>query len=428
MNRNKNQAYIDILKKELIPAIGCTEPTAIALVAARTVVLLGRVPERIDAIISGDIIKNAKSAVVPNTGGRCGIKAAMAAGVIAGRPDLMLEALSVITEQQQHEIGNYLNSCPIKIETSHSNHVFLIDITAYAGDDCVRVKMQDSHTNIVLEEKNGDTLLNIENAEQTQTDEKYGYLNVADIVSFAQEADISDISEFILRQIEYNVTIAEEGLQKEYGANIGKTLISLYGNEDVRVRAKARAAAGSDARMSGSTLPVVVVSGSGNQGITACVPVVEYAKSIDASQEQLIRAVALSDLFAIYLKHGMGKLSAFCGALCAGIGAACGIAFLDGKGKEEIAQTIDNSVGILSGMICDGAKASCAAKIAASVDSAIFSYEMCLSGQKFCVGDGIVAENADKTVQNIARLGSVGLKQADMEILEMMLQTERNPG
>ncbi|MDE6943285.1 MAG: L-serine ammonia-lyase, iron-sulfur-dependent, subunit alpha [Lachnospiraceae bacterium] len=424
MEIQKYQAFIDILRKELIPAVGCTEPTAIALVAARTRELLGCLPERVEVYVSGDIIKNAKSAVVPNTGGRCGIRTAVAAGVCAGMADRSLEVLSDVTDRQRQMIVEYLDSCSITVALSDDGHVFEIDVKAYARGSYARVKMQEEHTNIVYEEKDGEVLYDRGEQKQEKEEALYAMMNVADIVAFADALELTAVSDIIRRQIQYNGKIAEEGLRKDYGANIGKTLLALYGEEDVRVRAKARAAAGSDARMSGSILPVIVVSGSGNQGITATVPVVEYAKAQGASEEMLIRAVALSDLFAIYLKHGMGKLSAFCGALCAGIGAACGIAYLKGGRETEIAHTIVNAVAVLSGMICDGAKPSCAAKIAAAVDSAIFGYEMYLNGQEFLSGDGIISENADKTIENIAHLGSVGLKQADWEILQMMLQNE----
>ena len=419
-------AFIQIFREELIPAIGCTEPTAIAYAAARAREILGMVPEKMRITVSGDIVKNAKSAVVPNTGGMVGIRAAAAAGAIAGKGEKCLEVLAAVTDTQIEEIKEYFTKNSIEVELSKSGRTFEILAEAFYGNSVARVQIADSHTNLVYMEKDGEILLSRDLEQKAgEHREIYKLLNVKNIIAFAETVELDEVKEIILRQVAYNTAISEEGLQKNYGANIGRTILELEGKGDVRVRARAKAAAGSDARMSGSALPVVVVSGSGNQGITASVPVVEYAREAGASEELMIRSLMVSDLVAIYLKDGIGKLSAFCGAVCAGVGAACGIAFMKGGREAEISHTIVNTVGIISGMICDGAKPSCAAKIAAAVDSAIFGYEMYMAGNQFRCGDGIVSCSADETVKNIGRLGSVGLKTADEEILNMMLQSER---
>lgn len=417
------EAFVNILKEELVPAVGCTEPIAIALAAAKARELLGSLPSDVTIKVSGNIIKNAKSVVVPNTGGMVGIKAAVAAGVIVGNTKSELELLKNVSEEQKAEIADYLKNHTIEVVLADSDRVFEIDVEAVSGDDHVRVMIADEHTNFVYIEKNNEVLFHKqENDTSSDDEEDLSRITVSRILHFADCVELSQIQELISRQIDFNTSIAEIGLTHDFGANVGKTLLTCYDSNDVRVRARAKAAAGSDARMSGSVNPVVVVCGSGNQGITAAVPVAEFAKELNAPREKLIRAVLVSDLVAIYLKKGIGKLSAFCGALCAGIGAACGIAYLTGGREEEISYTISNACAVLPGMICDGAKASCAAKIAASVESGIFALEMYRKGQKFCPGEGLITDNVDITVRNIARLGRVGLKTADYEILQMMLQ------
>lgn len=419
-------AFIQILKDELIPAIGCTEPTAIAYAAAKAREILGELPERLHLTVSGDIVKNAKSAVVPNTNGMVGIKAAAAAGVVAGQGARGLEVLAYVTNAQMEAIQEYHSQDVIDVELSQSDRTFEIIVEAFGKESASKVQIVDSHTNLVSMEKNGEVLFS-KNVQEVSKghDEAYKSLNVKNIIDFARSVELEAIGDVIRQQITYNTAISEEGLRRDYGANIGRTILELQGEGDVRVRAKAKAAAGSDARMSGSTLPVVVVCGSGNQGITASIPVVEYARDAGVSEEMMIRSLIVSDLVAIYLKDGIGKLSAFCGAVCAATGAACGIAYMNGGREDEISHTIVNTLGIISGMVCDGAKPSCAAKIAAAVDCAIFGYEMYLMGNQFRCGDGIVSFSADETVKNVGRLGSVGLKSADEEILQMMLGCER---
>lgn len=422
LNSEKYDAFIRILKKELVPAMGCTEPISLAYAAAKARDVLGRIPNKIDVEVSGNIIKNVKSVVVPNTNGLKGIKAAVAAGVMVGDSSKALEVLAFVKEKEKPLIKKYLESCEITVKPAESKLNFDIILTLYKDNSYSKIRLIDDHTNIVLIEKDKKELFKIstKNGFCTEDADK-DLLSIKDIVDFANTVDLNDIADVISRQIDYNSKICEEGLTNDYGASIGKVLLSSYGS-DIKVRAKAKAAAGSDARMNGCELPVIIVSGSGNQGITASVPIIEYAKEINASEEMLYRAIILSDLIAIYQKFGIGSLSAFCGAVCAGCASGAGIAYMLSKGKKEaIESTIINALGIISGVVCDGAKASCAGKIAASIDAAILGYNMYLHGKRFFNGDGIVAKNADETIKNIWRLGKYGMFQTDKEILTIMV-------
>ena len=414
--------FVQILREELVPAMGCTEPIAIAYGAAKARVILGRLPEDVEVMASGNIIKNVKSVVVPNTGGLKGIEAAAAAGIVAGKADRILEVLSEVTQQQREEIATFMQACPIRVVPDESDAVFAITLTLRAGKDSVRLAIADYHTHIVLIERSGEVLLRDGKAhegpcESSLTDR--GVLSVEAICDFAQSCDLGDVRELVERQIEYNYAIAEEGMRSEWGANIGKVMKRSCGT-DVRHRARYMAAAASDARMSGCEMPVIIVSGSGNQGITASVPVIEYAKHLGADRETMIRAVLLSDLLTIHLKTGIGRLSAYCGAVSAGCAAGAGVAWLHGGGLSEIAHTLVNSLAIVSGMICDGAKPSCAAKIAAAVDAGLMGYEMFHCNQQFFGGDGIVTKGVENTIDNIGRIGRLGMRETDREIIRIM--------
>ena len=420
LDSKKTDAYIAILKEELQLATGCTEPIAIAYCAARLRDVLGAVPQRIDAEVSGNILKNVKSVVVPNTGGLKGIGAAISVGIVAGETERILQVISAVSHDKHADIKAYMDSTPIDISCPETPRMLDIRLTGYAGDDKAIVHIANNHSNIVYEEKNGNVLLEkplVASAEDNLQDKSV--LNVADIVAFADTVDVSRVSEVLDRQINCNSAIAEEGLRGNWGANIGSVLLS-EGNGDIRAEARAYAAAGSDARMSGCEMPVTIVSGSGNQGITASMPVVRYAKHLGATQEKLYRALLVSDLITIHQKTGIGRLSAYCGAISAGCGAGAGIAYLHGADAGIIAQTVENAVAILSGTICDGAKPSCAAKIAAAVDAGILGYRMCMNGQRFNGGDGIVGENIEGTIRNVGRLASEGMRQTDKTILKIM--------
>ena len=414
--------YLKILQEELVPATGCTEPIAIAYGAAKARELLGVLPESVLVEASGNIIKNVKSVVVPNTDSLKGIEAAAAAGIVAGQSDKILEVISEVTPAQRAEIRVYLADHPIVVKPAEGDKVFDILITLRAGNNHVKLRISDYHTHIVYIEKNGEVLFQSgevlsDSARDMLTDRSC--LSVEGVLDFASTCNLEDVRELIERQIDYNYAIAEEGMRHSWGANIGSVLKEHYG-VGIYSRARYMAAAGSDARMSGCEMPVIIVSGSGNQGITASVPVVEYAKELNVSRDQMVRAVLLSDLLTIHLKTGIGRLSAYCGAVSAGCSAGAAIAYLHGGGFREIAHTLVNSLAIVSGMICDGAKASCAAKISAAVDAGLVGYSMFRSGQQFRGGDGIVTKGVEETIRNIGRLGRLGMRETDREIIRIM--------
>lgn len=420
------QDYVNILKEELVPAMGCTEPIAIAYAAAVLRETLGQPAERMEVEASGNIIKNVKSVFVPGTGGLRGIPAAAAAGMAAGDPSLDLEVLSQIGEAEQARIREYLACTPITVKLADSPLIFDILVRAWAGEDSALVRIANYHTHIVRIEKNGAILkdLPVQAATEEGLTDK-SVLSVRGILEFAREADLSDVEETLSRQIRFNTAIAQEGLRGDYGANIGQVLLSAYG-DDVKIRAKAMAAAGSDARMNGCGLPVVIVSGSGNQGLTASLPVIEYAKELGADQDTLYRALLVSDLITIHLKAEIGRLSAYCGAVSAGCGSGAGIAYLYGKDKPEeallkdVSHTIVNSLAVVSGIVCDGAKASCAAKIASAVDAGLLGFYMYQNGQQFRGGDGIISKGVEETIHNIGLLATQGMRETDREILDIM--------
>ena len=416
------QCYVDILKEELVLAMGCTEPIALAYAAAKARTVLGALPDRVLLQVSGSIIKNVKSVIVPNTGHLKGISAAAAAGIVAGVADKELEVISQVSASEQEAIKEYLNRVQIEIQHIDWGHVLDLQVTAFQGSSWAKVRITDFHTNIVLIEKDGQVLLEkpVSEAEIYESRTDRSMLNVADIWDFATTADLRDVEEILERQIRCNNAIAEEGLLGDYGANIGSTLLATYGN-DVTVRAKAKAAAGSDARMNGCELPVIINSGSGNQGITCSVPLIEYAKELHCGKEKLYRALILSNLVAIHEKTGIGTLSAYCGAVSAGAGAGAGIAYLCGGDYQAVIHTVVNALAIVSGIVCDGAKASCAAKIASSVDAGILGYKMYCRGQEFKGGDGIVMHDIEATIRSIGTLGKEGMQSTNEEIIRLMI-------
>ena len=418
------QQYINILKEELRPAMGCTEPIAMAYAAAKARQILGKMPEKVRLFVSGNIIKNVKSVVVPNTGGLHGMAAAICAGIVAGDADQELQVICDVPKEKHAEIKAYMQNLDLNIQPSYADLVFDIDVFEYAGDDVVRLRIVGHHTNVVLIEKNGEKLLELpvtESSEDHLTDKSC--LTIEKIVEFADCLDVEDIRPYVAEQIRCNLEIAEEGLRGNWGANIGSVILKHH-EGSLEKKASAYAAAGSDARMSGCEKPVMIVSGSGNQGITASVPVVVYARETGATEEQLLKAVTLSNLVTIHQKAGIGRLSAYCGAISAGCGAGAGIAYLNGGNAHAIAHTVVNAIAILSGTICDGAKPSCAAKIAAAVEAGILGYHMYQEGQQFYSGDGIVTKGADNTVYNIGKLAREGMRETDRTILEIMLSCE----
>ena len=427
------QTYLQILNEELIPAMGCTEPIAIAYAAAKAREVLGQLPGSVWLGVSNNIIKNVKSVIVPNTGGMKGIEAAAAAGIVAGQAGKALEVISSVSDKQKAEMRRFLAGTPIHVEAVDNGQIFDIIVRLAAGEHTASVRIAQYHTNIVHVEKDGQVLLDVPveanaaacghegNAPTEDGLAGRDLLTIADILDFADTCDLADIRPVLDTQIQYNTLISEEGLLGDYGANIGSTMLKFYGG-DVRNRAIAKAAAGSDARMSGCELPVVINSGSGNQGITVSVPVIEYAKALAVPKDRLYRALAVSNLIAIHEKSGIGRLSAYCGAVSAGCAAGCGIAYLQGADYEAIAHTLVNSLAIVSGIICDGAKPSCAAKIASSVEAGIMGYHMYLNGQQFRAGDGIVTKGVENTIRNVSQLGREGMRETDKEIVKIMLQ------
>ena len=425
ITRQKYQDYINELKEELIPAMGCTEPIAIAYAGAIAREHLGCLPERVEIEVSGNIIKNVKSVIVPNTGGLRGIEVAAAAGIVAGDAAKELKVISEVSTEAVAVIHKFLESTPITVNFSDSKKIFDIMITVYGNGHSAYVRICEFHTNIVEIREDDKYVLQKDIAVEDSlgfTDR--GFMNVQEIIEFADTARIEDVKDILDLQIECNVNISEEGLAGDYGANIGKVLLKTYGTDDVKIRAKAKAAAGSDARMNGCEMPVVINSGSGNQGITASIPVIEYAKELGVSDEKRYRALLVSNLITIHLKSGIGRLSAYCGAVSAGCASGAGIAYLYGGGVDEVSHTIVNSLAITSGIICDGAKASCAAKIATAIDAGILGYNMYKEGQQFYGGDGIVSKGVENTIKNVGQLAKEGMATTDQEILKIMTKTQ----
>lgn len=414
------KAYCNILKKELVLAMGCTEPIAIAYASSIAVRALGKVPEKITARLSGNIIKNVKSVVVPGTCGERGIKVALAAGILSAAPEKGLEVLANLKSEDSEKIRSLTETCDITIEPLYTGHVLDIDLLFYAGNDFSEVRIVDTHTNVALVKKNERAIIEkpIENGTDVE-DADYDLLDIDNIVTFADEVALSDVSPLIERQLNANIALSNEGMAHNYGANIGKILLSSNPN-DLHTKARAMAAAASDARMNGSELAAGIVSGSGNQGITASIPVWVYSEALSSTKEMLYRALVVSNLVTIHQKAGIGRLSAYCGAVSAGCGCGAGIAYLNGGKQKEVAHTLVNSIAILSGMVCDGAKASCAAKIAMAVDAGILGFEMYRQGQQFYGGDGIVTKGVENTISNVCDLAKNGMHQTDEEIMRIM--------
>lgn len=418
------KTYVEILKRELVCAMGCTEPIAIAYCAAVARKALGMLPSEIDVAASGNIIKNVKSVIVPNTGGLRGIEAAAAIGALAGDAEAGLQVVSHVMPDEIAALPGYLEQTAFSVSAAESEFLLDIEVTVRANGHFATVRAVQEHTNIVLVETDAGVLFSKDPDEDTGKDEgapDYTLLNVADICEFADTCELDDVKPVLERQLACNCAIAEEGLRGNYGAGIGKVLLTAYG-DDVRTRARAYAAAASDARMNGCDLPVVINSGSGNQGITASLPVYVYAKELGASEEKLFRALLVSNLVTLHEKTGIGRLSAYCGAVSAGAGAGAGITYLHGGGCREISHTIVNALAVTSGIVCDGAKSSCAAKIAMAVEAGILGFEMYSCGKQFYGGDGLVAKGVENSIANFSRLGRIGMRETDKEIIRMMTE------
>ena len=423
MDRILYDSYLDILREELIPAMGCTEPIAVAYAAAIARDTLGCMPDSTELIVSGNIVKNVKSVVVPNTGGRKGLRTAVAAGLCFGKAEKELEVIADATEQDLADLDAYLRTADITLKEADSNQPFDLAVLLHKGSDSAYVHIVSHHTNVVCIRKNDTVILEKPFTDDTiQVPENRKLLTVEHIVEFADTVDIEDVRPILQRQIDYNLAIAQEGLKGEYGAQIGRILLLSYGNS-VHNRAKAWAAAGSDARMDGCEMPVVINSGSGNQGITTSIPVIVYAQECAVSEDLLFRALVISNLVTIHLKTGIGSLSAYCGATSAGAGAGAGICYLYGGSYEEIAQTIVNALAINSGMICDGAKASCAAKIASAVEAGLLGMCMNMHDSQFFGGDGIVVTGVENTIKAVSSIARDGMRGTDKEVIKLMMST-----
>ena len=414
------KAYVEILNRELVSAMGCTEPIAVAYCAAAARAALGAVPERILVEASGNIIKNVKSVVVPHTGNRRGLAASACAGALYGNEKAGLEVVSNAGEEEIQALGPYMEKTNVEVRPLVSDCLLDMIITVYAGASYAKVRIADEHTNIVRIEKDGEVLFkkSLQTKQEDPDESIYELLTVKDIIDFADTCDLNDVSDLLDRMVTQNSAIAEEGLKKDYGANIGKVLLNT--GTDVKTIAKAYAAAASDARMNGCELPVVICSGSGNQGITTSLPVIVYARAMNVSKDIMYRGILVSALTTIHAKTGIGRLSAYCGAVSAGAGAGAGIAYLNGGREAEISHTIVNALAITSGIVCDGAKSSCAAKIATAVETGIFGYEMYCNGQQFYGGDGLVAKGVENTIDSFAKLARIGMRDTDRQIIMMM--------
>ena len=426
MNDLIYKSCITVLQEELLPAMGCTEPIAVAYAAALARKTLGELPESVEISVSGNILKNVKGVIVPGTGGLKGVIAATAAGIVAGKADKQLEVIAGITPKDVERIRRYMNFAYFNVTQARTNCIFDITISVSSEEHTASVRISGHHTNVVHIRKDGEDLLAHDISKEITAPEgaDRSLLTVENIFEFAERVDLSDVEELLDRQIRYNTAIAEEGLTNDYGARIGKIILRSFGTDVYNV-AKATAAAGSDARMNGCALPVVIVSGSGNQGMTASLPVIVFANHLKVSRDKLLRALVISDLVTIHLKTGIGRLSAYCGVVSAGCGAGAGICYLYGGGLKEISSTIANSIAIDSGLICDGAKSSCAAKISSAVEAGLLGMEMSRSGSGFVSGDGILGEHVEMTIDNVSDVARIGMRETDEEIIKLMLKSTK---
>ena len=414
-------SYVQILKEELVPAMGCTEPIALAYGAAKAREVLGTMPDRVVIGASGSIIKNVKSVIVPNTNGLKGIPAAATAGIVAGKSEKKLEVIAEVTPEEIAGMRTFMDIVPIEVHHFHNGLTFDIIVTVYKGASYAKVRIVNFHTNIVHIEKDGEILHKVEvegESEEGLTDRSF--MNLADILDFANTVVIEDIEPTIARQIEYNTAIAAEGMTGKWGSAVGKTLMDVYG-DGILNRARAIAAAGSDARMNGCEMPVIINSGSGNQGMTTSLPVIEYAKELGVDKEKMYRALVLANLVTIHQKTTIGRLSAFCGAVSAGAGAGAGIAYLLDGSLEAISHTVVNAIATTGGMVCDGAKSSCATKIASAIEAAILGFYMHKAGKDLQPDDGIVGETPEHTIANVGRMAKFGMKETNEEIIKIMI-------
>ena len=416
---NVAKAYAGILEEELVPAMGCTEPIAIAYAAAIAREVLEAFPEKILVECSGNVIKNVKSVSIPNTDGLCGIEAAAVAGAVAGDRKKKMEVISEVTSEQKEEIRRKTAGRICRVACLHGDANLNIRITMEKGKETSEVQIKDTHTNVVLVKKNGELLFQ-KDCKEGRKDvlSDRSWLTVAGIYEFAAEADLAPFIRLLENQIRDNEAIAREGMKNPYGASIGRAAEAVFQNR--YSHGIAYASAGSDARMSGCQMSVVTNSGSGNQGITVSVPVITCAREQGSEEESLYRALLAANLIAIHIKTGIGRLSAYCGVVCAAAGAFAGIAFLEGQKVEVVERMITNHLGTIAGMVCDGAKESCASKIASALFSAMLGYEMAKENTVFRNGCGIIRDNVENTIDAVCTVGCMGMKETDQVILDLM--------
>ena len=434
--------YTEILKDELVPAMGCTEPIAIAYAAAKAVQVLGAEPDRISVACSGNIIKNVKGVTVPNSGGQKGIETAAVLGAVGGDADRVLEVIADADDAARERTRKMVaeGCCTVSLAENVPNLFIRTEVSG--GGHTAAVVIEEHHTSITRIEKDGEVLFTGTPAEEQREARKFNEdgadgntgnagadetrrgdlkkMTLRGIIEYANNVDVKEVEELLERQIRFNTAISQEGLDNRWGARVGKTILENWG-ADVKARACARAAAGSDARMSGCPLPVIINSGSGNQGITVTMPVVTYAEQLQLSREKLYRCLCVSNLVSIYIKHYIGSLSAFCGAVSAACGAGAAITYMGGGSYEEIGGTITNTLGNVGGIVCDGAKPSCAAKIASSVHAALMAHYMSISDKEFRGGEGFVDNDVEETIKNMGYIGKVGMRETDREILNIMI-------
>lgn len=424
MEQRVYDSYVKILRTELVPALGCTEPIALAYAAAKAKEVLERFPEKVEVFCSGNIIKNVKGVKVPNSGGLKGVEAAVILGITGGDARKELEVLESVTEEHREKTRVLLKEdyCICMLKEGVAN--LFIEVTARAGDEEACVRIENMHTNITFISRNGKIVYKNETVYQQNTADK-SLLNMKDIITFAREVNLAEVEDVLKRQVEYNYAISEEGLANPWGAQIGR-ILKEEGKDTVKWKAISRAAAGSDARMGGCSMPVIINSGSGNQGMTASLPVIEYADCTDKSEEFLLRALCISNLTAQSQKRYIGALSAYCGVVCAAAGAGAAITYLEGGTDEQIENTVINTIANIGGMVCDGAKASCAAKISSALQAAFLGHTMAMKGIRFESGEGLVMEDAEETIKAIGQVGRVGMKQTDVEILHLMIARKEN--
>ena len=418
-NNLQYQSYIAALSRELVPALGCTEPIAIAFAAAKAREVLGIFPERMEMLCSGNVIKNVKSVTVPNSGGLSGVEIAAVLGVVGGNAARDLEVLEEITPEHIQRAQELLQNGFFRYTLAEGVENLYIAASVYAGEESARVTIINRHT-LITEIVKNDTVVYKNDPIEQKAGTEWALWSVKGILDYVTNGDLSPVKEILQRQIQMNSAIASEGLSQPYGAQVGRTLLDCEG-DTLRTRAKAYAAAGSDARMGGCSLPVVINSGSGNQGMTVSLPVIVYARELGASEETLLRALALSNLISIYQKHYIGSLSAFCGAVTAACGSGAAITYLSGGDYDAICRTIINTTANVGGIICDGAKSSCAAKIASSIDAAIMAHNMSMRGLCFHDGEGVVKGDVEDTIRSIGYIGRVGMKETDIQILHLMM-------